>query len=255
MITVARIGVTPVKSLALLEPDAVLLEPFGVAENRRFYLVGPDASLVNARHAGSLTQVRADCDRDGTRLALHFPDGTVVEDHVVLEEQLVTNFWGRDVSGHVCAGPWAQALSDHAGLDVRVVRVDRAGDACDVHRVTLVSTASLRELATRSGNAALGDPRRFRMLFVIDGCAAHDEDGWDGEILRIGEATVRVGGPTPRCVMTTLDPETGVRDADTLREIKAYRGRGPDGKVDFGVYAEVEQPGRVRLGDPVVPPG
>jgi hypothetical protein len=253
LIAVARIGITPVKALALLEPGEVLLERHGVAENRRFYLVGEDGRLVNGRQAGALTRVRADCDRDGTRLALRLPDGTLIEDHVVLEEPLVTDFWGRAVAGHVCAGPWAAALSAQAGIPVRLVRAERAGDACDVHHVTLVSTASLRELAARSGNPALADPRRFRMLLVLEGCRPHEEDGWEGRRLRVGEAVIRVGGPVPRCVVTTLDPASGVRDADTLREIKAYRGLGARGNVEFGVYAEVEQPGRVHLGDPVDP--
>jgi len=58
-----------------------------------------------------------------------------------------------------------------------------------------------------------------------------------------------------RCAITTQSPETGVRDFDTLREIKHYRGtRGGDGKhIDFGVFGEVEEPGRIRVGDAVAP--
>jgi hypothetical protein len=36
--------------------------------------------------------------------------------------------------------------------------------------------------------------------------------------------------------MTTRDPDSGVRDLDTLRLIAGYRGR-PRGTIDFGVYA------------------
>jgi uncharacterized protein YcbX len=40
-----------------------------------------------------------------------------------------------------------------------------------------------------------------------------------------------------------------------LREIKTYRGtREADGKnIDFGVFGEVDVPGRVRVGDAVEP--
>ena len=37
----------------------------------------------------------------------------------------------------------------------------------------------------------------------------------------------------------------------TLREIAAYRGKRDGKKVDFGVYAQVVRPGRVRVGDPI----
>ena len=61
------------------------------------------------------------------------------------------------------------------------------------------------------------------------------------------------GGPVPRCATTTRDPSTGQRDLDTLRAIAAYRGRRDGKDIDFGVYAQVVRPGRVRVGDAVEP--
>jgi len=57
----------------------------------------------------------------------------------------------------------------------------------------------------------------------------------------------------PRCAATTRDPDSGHRDLDTLRLIKEYRGVRDRVAIDFGVYASVEQPGRVRVGDSVEP--
>ena len=59
---------------------------------------------------------------------------------------------------------------------------------------------------------------------------------------------------TPRCAVVTQDPDTGARSGDTLKAIKGYRGLSEDNRwIVFGVYASVLEPGRVRLGDPVVP--
>ena len=55
----------------------------------------------------------------------------------------------------------------------------------------------------------------------------------------------------PRCALTTRSPDTGERDLDTLKLIKGYRGVRDGEAIDFGVYGRVEQPGRVRLRDPV----
>jgi uncharacterized protein YcbX len=57
-------------------------------------------------------------------------------------------------------------------------------------------------------------------------------------------------------VVTTQDPATGLKDFDTLKHIAAYRPkmRQPRG-IPFGMYAEVEQPGRIAVGDPVEPLG
>ena len=94
------------------------------------------------------------------------------------------------------------------------------------------------------------------MNLELDGCAPYEEDGWSGAAVRVGTAVIRVLGPVPRCVATTRDPETGAKDFDTLKAISAYRPlmANPRG-VPFGMYAEVETPGRVAVGDEVVAAG
>jgi uncharacterized protein YcbX len=54
-------------------------------------------------------------------------------------------------------------------------------------------------------------------------------------------------------VVTTLDPDTGLRDFPTLRVIRDYRGINEEQQLEFGVYADVVEPGQVRVGDPVEP--
>ena len=55
-----------------------------------------------------------------------------------------------------------------------------------------------------------------------------------------------------RCVVTTLDPITGIKDFNTLRMIADYRTDQPK-EVNFGVYGTVVQPGEITVGDEVVP--
>ena len=115
--------------------------------------------------------------------------------------------------------------------------------------MTLVSRASLARLEREAGRSV--EPRRFRMLFDLDGCDEHEEDTWAGRRVRIGDAVLRVGGGVGRCAVTTRDPDTGERDLDTLRLLRGYREPLDDGEIPFGVYAQVEESGRVRVGDPV----
>jgi uncharacterized protein YcbX len=88
------------------------------------------------------------------------------------------------------------------------------------------------------------------MLVEIDGVAAHEEDRWIGCSVEVGGAVVRVVRPDPRCVVTEQDPDTGIRDFDTRKAIRAYRPSS-DGDADMGVYADVVQPGPVAVGDRV----
>ncbi len=95
------------------------------------------------------------------------------------------------------------------------------------------------------------DPRRFRMLFGVDGVPAHAEDDWIGRDVRIGEALVRPTSHTGRCLVTSQDPDTGVADMDMLDEIRRTRPDLGTEPLPFGVHGQVLEPGTVRLGDSV----
>ena len=249
--TVTRIQVTPVKATALRSVDEVRLEPFGVLENRRFYFVDDALEQVSGPKNGPLVQVRSSWDPSTEVLRLEFPDGSVAEDVAdrVLDEQLVTNFYGRPVRGHVVDGPFGEAVSAWYGQSLRLARTDEPGGANDIKSLSLMSTASAEALASASGSSRPLETRRFRMLFELDGCEPFEEDTWEGRLLRLGSAVIRVGGQIPRCAVTTYDPETGERDFGTLHAIKEFRGVNADGKLPFGVYGEVVEPGTVQVGD------
>ena len=157
--------------------------------------------------------------------------------------------------GRLVNGPFSGAISEFIGRPLRLARALQPEGGVDRVRgtVSVVSKASLDELGKQAGAGAV-DGRRFRMLIEVDGVEPHGEDDWLGFDLRVGSAVIRLHDRVARCAITTQNPETGEVDFDTLREIKAYRGAGENGKdIDFGVYGEVVEPGRVRVGDLVEP--
>ena len=251
--TVEWISVAPVKGLGLSHPAEVSLDRHGVAENRRFYLVDEDGRRYGLIRDGRLVQVAAETDAAGTRLALTFPDGLVVDGEVEPGELVTTDFYGRPVEGRVVDGPWAEALSAFAGRKLGIVRAERPGGGVDRARgpVSLVSRGSAEQLGAHAGVPV--DPRRFRMLFGIEGVRPHEEDEWVGREVALGEAVVRVLARVARCAITTQDPDTGERDLDTLRLIDRYRPRDGDGGICFGVWGDVARRGVVRVGDSVEP--
>ncbi len=258
MTLLARLSVTPVKALGLVHPERVSLEDVGIRENRLFFLVDQDGELISNADHGSLVRIHPMYDPREERLALTFPDGVVVEGAAdALGDAVVADIARRPVPARIVEGPLASALSDYAGEPLRLARCDRPGDGPDVHRLTLVSSGSVAELARRGGRAGDLDSRRFRMNLELDGCEPHEEDTWEGHRVEVGDAVILVHGQVPRCVITTRDPNTGVKDFDTLKVIPTYRplmqreGRKPG--IPFGMYAEVEEPGEVSIGDLVEP--
>ncbi len=249
MPAVTRLNIAPVRSLGLETRDEIFLGPNGVAEDRRFYVIDDSDRLIDQLLEGTLVQVSAWTDPEAMVLRLTFPDGTVVEDPVQLGASIESAIHGRTAIGHIVDGPWAAALGSFIGRSVRIVRCDRVGGTRAGNPATLVTDASVDALGAVLGVGGL-DSRRFRMLIELAGAEPHEEDSWVGGRIGLGEAVLEVSGPVVRCAMTTHDPDTGLRDYDTLRAIKTYRGL-TDGGVVFGVKAEVATPGLIRLGDEV----
>jgi uncharacterized protein YcbX len=250
---VVRISIAPVKSLGLVHPEEVELGPAGVAGNRRFWLVDSDGRLVNVKAHGSLVRVHPEWDEETRRLVLSFPEGERVEGIVELGEPVEGRLFSGPHPSRLVLGPWREALSSYFGQPLTLLwseegavdRVARGGAA------TIVSRASLERLRQETGSDAPVDGRRFRMLFEVDGLAAHEEDEWLGRPVRVGEALVEPLGDVGRCLATTRDPDSGVSDLDTLGALARYRRRGHVEDLPFGIYCSVVVPGRVAVGDPV----
>jgi uncharacterized protein YcbX len=239
---VARINVTPVKSLRLDHPEEIELVQDGAREDRRFLLVDADRRLYNGKRDTTLCRTSASWDARSRQLEVTLPDGTTVGGEVAPGTATVAEVYGRALRGRIVAGPWADALSDLVGRSLTLVERDDGGWATDDRPASLVSQASLDTID--------GDGRRFRMLLELEGVAAHEEDSWRNRRVRVGDATLLVGDPTPRCAVPSASPDTGVRDRDVLREL--IEKRGPiEGEACMGVYAEVLEPGLVRVGDAV----
>jgi uncharacterized protein len=253
--TVVRISIAPVKSLGLLHPEEIELGPHGVVGNRRFWLVDEDGRLFNNKRFGPIVGIRPEWDEERRTLALTLPDGERVEGVVELGEPVAAEMYGHSHPSRRVIGPWEDAISRVAGQKLTLLWADdhatdrgyRGG------AVSLVSRASLERLRREGGAQGPIDGRRFRLLFEIDGVEEHAEDEWLGTQVQVGDAVLQLNGDVGRCVVTSHDPDTGVTDFDTLGTLARYRRQGRNEPLPLGVYGAVAVPGRVRLGDTVLP--
>jgi uncharacterized protein len=253
--TVVRISVAPVKSLGLVHPEEIEVGRHGVVGNRRFWLVDEDGRLFNNKRCGPIVRIRPEWDEESRMLALTLPDGERVAGFVELGESVAAEMYGHPHPSHRVIGPWEDAISRVAGQKLTLLWADdhatdrgyRGGE------VSLVSRASLDRLRREAGADRPLDGRRFRLLFEIDGVDEHAEDEWLGTQVQVGDAVLQLNGDIGRCVVTSHDPDTGVTDLDTLGTLARYRREGRNEPLPLGVYGAVAVPGRVRLGDAVLP--
>ncbi|HWI22327.1 MAG TPA: MOSC domain-containing protein [Baekduia sp.] len=251
---VTRICCTPIKGLRVQEPSEILLDEGGAVGDREFLLVDNDNGVKSVTLVGGLLRMSADYDVDTKRLSVVCDDGRACDGIVELGDPLLVDYLGmKSIQTHEVHGPWSALISRMAGQPLRLAKVDTPGHGSDLAPVSLLGEGSLEELARRSGLGPI-DARRFRMLLHFGPSTPHEEDDWNGQTISVGEVRMRVGGTIPRCAATTRDPEAGKRDSPIVKAIRDYRGVQPTGwgdGVPFGVYAEVVQGGRVRIGDPV----
>jgi uncharacterized protein YcbX len=248
-VTISTLRSSPVKGFPQAERASLRFDPEGLRDDRRFVIVDETGRVL---YGADLPEfMGAGADWDGTSLTMSFADGERVAAAVETGEAIAARASAnRPVPGRLVGGPFARALSERAGRSLRLALVPVGVGAPGP--VTIISEATLARLAGQLGVASL-DPRRFKMSVEIAGCEPHAEDTWSGGRVRVGEAVLAVGGPVPRCVLTTRHPDTGARDLDTLRAILAYRPAMPGGEPPLGVYATVISPGEVRVGDALDP--
>ena len=111
----------------------------------------------------------------------------------------------------------------------------------DFPSILILNLASNADLGQRMETVLF--PDRWRGNIWLDGLEPWEECGWVGRELQIGETVLKVQEVITRCKATTLNPETGIRDADTLAAL-----RGAFGQQGFGLYATVLTGGEIRLG-------
>jgi len=125
-----------------------------------------------------------------------------------------------------------------------LLRSERAMTDC--RPLSVFSLQSARQLAEETGTAM--DKRRFRANVYVDLASGSGfaENDFVGRSLRIGpKAVVSILERDPRCVMITLDPDTGAVAPAVLKKV----AQAHDGMA--GVYGAVLVEGMLHKGDPV----
>jgi uncharacterized protein YcbX len=265
---VASISTYPIKGGYRLEHPMALVEPWGLAGDRRWLVVQPDGRFLTQREVPGLTQVRP-ANRAGGGLVLR--TATMADLDVPVPpgcDLLPVRIWRDEVAAAPAGQGADEWLSKALGREVRLVYLDdprrrpvdpqygRRDDRvsfADGYPLLLTNAASLDELnafllISDSYEPAL-PMNRFRPNVVVSAAPAWAEDAWLGRRLRIGGVPFRVAKACARCVVTTTDQETGERGHEPLRVLAECRRI--DGELLFGVNLIPDGTGDITVGDPV----
>ena len=267
--SVAALWRYPVKSMMGEELNAAEITERGVVGDRQFAIVdastGKVAGAKNPRRWGNFFDFRAayvEPPKSASKLPavrLTLPDGTVVTSDQPDLPQALSRALGREVAfaeaqrnGESSEAQAEEYWPDIEGLDFRDTVTDfelPAGTFFDLAVVHLLTTATIDRLRVLYPEGRF-EVRRFRPNIVV--ATGPDEEGfvenaWIDHTIAIGdEVRLRVTGPCPRCVMTTLAQGDLPKDAGILRAAAQHN------QANVGVYADVIVGGTIRRGDPVM---
>jgi uncharacterized protein YcbX len=190
----------------------------------------PCMNFTRGAKAPALMAVTAHLDEAAQRVTLAHPTAgeiTVAPDEA--EDQARLLAWAEPLVPSGRARPAA------------VVRAGVALTDSDFPSVSVLSLASLAALSQRMGIDL--SIHRWRANLWLDGAEPWVEWGWIGRRFRLGDAVLEVVERITRCTATTVNPETGAVEGNTLAALEAGYGH-----QDFGVYARVIEGGEIALG-------
>jgi len=265
-ITLTGLRRYPVKSCRGEALDSGVVEPWGLAGDRRWMVVDHGFEAVTAREVHRMLQIVPEIVDGGLLLTSSGVDPLFVATPSATDAEV--RIWD-DVVPAESAGTAADAwLTSVLGLDARLVHLAdphrRAVDsryAQDGDVVTFADGYPLL-LASENSLAQLNDwilegPRpdegdlpieRFRPNLIVRGALPFAEDGWVR--IRIGDAVFRVTKGCSRCVLTTLDPTTGEKQMEPITTLARHRRW--DGKTWFAANLIPETSGAsLRVGDEI----
>jgi hypothetical protein len=207
-----------------------------------------------------------------------FPNGSSVTSDSPDVDRVLSEYWGTDVTLARTAPqdytidqyhpdiedadprgnrdtfvdqPLGSALFEALGMAGTVP----VGSLFDAYPMSMITTSTLGRLQELRPESAF-DERRFRMNATIDTKeSGFVENDWVGREVSIGGAVrLKIAMNDPRCVMTTLPQEELPKDTEVLRTL-VHNNRHQIGDLGrfpcAGVYAEIESPGTMRIGDRV----
>ncbi|MFE7275247.1 MOSC domain-containing protein [Streptomyces sp. NPDC057623] len=263
------IHVHPVKALRGTAPREAVVEPWGLAGDRRWALIDDGGKVVTQRQQPRLALAAAELLPGGgirlsapgmEPLAVPVPTASATVPMQIFRDKVEAVLAGDDA-----AHAWCSAF---LGMDARLVHMDDPGTRrpvdpeyalpgetvsfADGYPLLVTTTASLdalNSLIARGDHAGEGPlpMNRFRPNVVVSGTSAWAEDDWSR--VAIGEVTFRVPKKCGRCVVTTTDQATAERGREPLHTLGRHRRL--DGKLVFGQNMVPLSHGTIRVGDPV----
>ena len=252
----------PIKSLGGISVPEALVEERGFRYDRRWMLVDKKGDFVTQRQHPQLALLQVSLSKTQLEVVSKGdPSQRIAFDlGLVSDQELQVSIWGDQVLARVVSAEVSRWFSDFLQMELDLVVMPESSQRkmdpryavqgesvsfADGMPYVIIGQASLDELNQRLEEPVAMD--RFRPNLVFSGGQAFEEDQFTS--IKVGEVDFQVVKPCARCVLITVNQQTGEKGKEPLATLATYRT--VNNKVYFGQNAVALAPGMVRVGDPI----
>lgn len=268
MLKVSELAIYPVKSCAQIRVQSAKVDDFGLHMDRRWMVVDEQGKFLTQRQLPRMCLIEPTLYESGISLQAPAMEACRVDINNLSQTFKVT-VWADQCSVLDCgnvAATWLTAFLEtkcrlvyFPESEIRQVDLDYAQQGIrtafsDGFPLLLISEASLGDLNDRLARTQQQsvEMRRFRPNIVVSGCEAFAEDSW--QKIQIGDMVLSIVKPCSRCVIPSIDPDTGIRGDEPTQTLKSYRRKEHPkigNKIFFGQNVIAENFGQIEVGLPV----
>ena len=247
---ISEINIYPVKSLKGIALDQSIIEDRGLQNDRRFMLIDENNDLFTQREMPALARVSTRYVKQTLEISFDGESWHSMSRHFDKSKTEKVRVWNSHCDALVADGEINSRLSDALGKKLRLVEMPpstRRGinegfnkgneivSFADGYPLLIIGEESLRDLNSRLEKEI--PMNRFRPNLVVSDVNPYAEDNW--KKIKIGKTVFRATKPCARCVVTTIDQETGISDVkEPLKTFATYRKSTdifPDTFEDYGL--------------------
>ncbi|WP_296699167.1 MOSC N-terminal beta barrel domain-containing protein [Algoriphagus sp.] len=262
-LTVQDIFIYPIKSLGGVRLEEAWAEEKGLQYDRRWMLVSEDGNFISQREYPYLALLQIAIAHDSLLVfdKKNRSSQIRIPFEQFLDEKIEVTIWDDQVTAVKVGTEFDRWFSEKLGINVFLVKMPETtlrkvdpkyaknGETvsfADGMPYLIIGQSSLDDL-----NSKLENPvpmNRFRPNIVFSGGKAFDEDKMYS--IRIGDLEFSIIKPCARCVLTTVDQNSGKKGKEPLKTLSSYRTS--NNKVLFGQNMVAMSVGKIYVGDPII---
>jgi uncharacterized protein YcbX len=265
-IKITGLHIYPVKSLAGISLKSSEIDTMGLKYDRRWMIVSLEGKFITQRNIPKMAAIKTALHKGRLTLTMEGKGSHLVPETQDDSSTMEVEIWRDKVVAQIVGETSDTWLSDALGTSCHLVyidddevrgcipeyskKTDRMGFA-DAFPILVISEESLADLNQRLANSKKTNipMERFRPNIVVSGCYSYEEDTWG--TFAIGKISFRGALPCQRCIITTVDQETGKRKGkEPLETLADYRMLANN--IYFGMHVIHEHQGVIKIGDKVV---